>query len=222
VQHLSTYVDGFNIRHDVKVVNMSRTRKPYHHGDLKRALIDAALALVVEKGSKGFTLSEAARRAGVSVAAPYRHFADKADLLAAVAEQGFVDLHGALIDANTSSDPKEVVIDLSQTYVHWAVTHPDYYQVMFGGDTSKAVHPGLVSTGKAAFDELLHAVIRCQQAGWLPTPDPMEVAGTIWTLAHGIASLSISGDMRHVGIKEDPETLITRVVTASLQAGQAG
>lgn len=201
---------------------MSRTRKSYHHGDLKRALIDAALALVVEKGSKGFTLSEAARRAGVSVAAPYRHFADKADLLAAVAEQGFVDLRGALIEANTSSDPKEVVIDLSQTYVHWAVTHPDYYQVMFGGDVSKAERPGLVSAGKAAFDELLQAVIRCQQAGWHQMSDPMEVAGAIWTLAHGTASLSISGDMRHVGIKEDPETLITRVVTASLQAGQAG
>ena len=73
-----------------------RRRQSYHHGDLKRALTSAALSLVAEKGPKGFTLTEAARRAGVSAAAPYRHFADKAELLAAVAEQGFLALHVAL------------------------------------------------------------------------------------------------------------------------------
>ena len=73
-----------------------RRRQSYHHGDLKRALTSAALSLVAEKGPKGFTLTEAARRAGVSAAAPYRHFADKAELLAAVAEQGFHALHGDL------------------------------------------------------------------------------------------------------------------------------
>ena len=71
-------------------------RGTYHHGDLKRALTQAALALVAEKGPKGFTLTEAARRAGVSSAAPYRHFADKAQLLAAVATEGFIQLHEAL------------------------------------------------------------------------------------------------------------------------------
>ncbi len=71
-------------------------RDSYHHGDLKRALTSAALSLVAEKGPKGFTLTEAARRAGVSAAAPYRHFADKAELLASVSEQGFLDLHAAL------------------------------------------------------------------------------------------------------------------------------
>ena len=92
-------VDSINIDDDVNVVNMSVAqpkRESYHHGDLKRALTSAALSLVAEKGPKGFTLTEAARRAGVSAAAPYRHFADKASLLAAVAEQGFLELHEAV------------------------------------------------------------------------------------------------------------------------------
>ncbi|MET0702035.1 MAG: TetR/AcrR family transcriptional regulator, partial [Mycobacterium sp.] len=103
---------------DVNVVNMPAARKSYHHGDLKRALTDAALSLVAEKGPKGFTLTEAARRAGVSAAAPYRHFADKADLLATVAEQGFVELHDALIAAtDLTTDPAAQVIALGRTYV---------------------------------------------------------------------------------------------------------
>src|SRR5882757_8124084 len=104
---------------------MSTAKKPratYHHGDLKRALTDAALALVAEKGPKGFTLSEAARRAGVSLAAPYRHFADKADLLASVAEQGFLELHRALgVATDGVSDPRERLVAMGSGYVRWAV-----------------------------------------------------------------------------------------------------
>src|SRR6201996_5494872 len=100
-------------------------RDSYHHGDLKRALTSAALTLVAEKGPKGFTLTEAARRAGVSAAAPYRHFADKAELLAAVAEQGFRDLHTSLA-AEAPSSPSARVTALGRAYVRWAVAHPDH------------------------------------------------------------------------------------------------
>src|ERR1700742_1719921 len=88
-------------------------RDSYHHGDLKRALTSAALSLVAERGPKGFTLTEAARRAGVSAAAPYRHFTDKAHLLATVAEQGFLDLHTALaaaVDAAPGPTDKLIAI----------------------------------------------------------------------------------------------------------------
>src|SRR6201993_5193038 len=107
----SAGVNSINIDHDVNVVNMARKttvarRDSYHHGDLKRALTSAALSLVAEKGPKGFTLTEAARRAGVSAAAPYRHFADKAELLATVAEQGFRELHADLAAAAASSEPR--------------------------------------------------------------------------------------------------------------------
>src|ERR1700741_4961906 len=117
-------------------------RVSYHHGDLKRALTSAALSLVAEKGPKGFTLTEAARRAGVSAAAPYRHFADKASLLATVAEQGFGDLHADLVAAaGAASDPRASVIELGRAYVRWAIAHPDHYRVMFGAEIDNASHP---------------------------------------------------------------------------------
>ena len=199
-----------------------RRRDSYHHGDLKRALTDAALALVAEKGPKGFSLSEAARRAGVSVAAPYRHFADKAQLLAAVAEQGFTQLHEALTTAGDSiSDPKNRVIELAQAYVRWAVGHPDYYQVMFGVETIKAEHPGLLLAAARAFDDLLDAITGCQELRMMRGLDPREIAAPMWSLVHGIASLAISGDLHHVGIQEDPAALTTRAVADWLKIGES-
>lgn len=192
---------------------MSGTRKraTYHHGDLKRALVDAALGLVAEKGPRGFTLSEAARRAGVSLAAPYRHFTDKAHLLAAVAEQGFIALHEALTEGLAkSADPAEQVVECSRNYVGWAVAHPDYYRVMFGGDTDKAQHPGLLDAGDRTFGVLLEVIGRCQAVGLVESGDPRRVAGPMWSTVHGIASLAIGGDLGHVGIDERPEDLAAR------------
>jgi AcrR family transcriptional regulator len=184
----------------------------YHHGDLKRALTEAALALVAEKGPKGFTLSEAARRAGVSLAAPYRHFDDKADLLAAVAEQGFLELHQALGDVGDGqSGRRDTLIAMSRAYVRWAAAHPDYYQVMFGAETKdKAEHPGLLIAGAQAFDDLLQSVTACVEAGLLKGDDPLAIAGPMWSMVHGISSLAISGDLGHMGIDERPEDLAER------------
>src|ERR1700756_3450685 len=156
----SADVNSINIDDNVNVVNMARKftvsrRDSYHHGDLKRALTSAALSLVAEKGPKGFTLTEAARRAGVSAAAPYRHFADKAELLAAVAEQGFGDLHADLVAAvDVASDPRARVIELGRAYVRWAVAHPDHYQVMFGAEIDKTAHPSLGAAAMRAFGDL--------------------------------------------------------------------
>ncbi len=188
-------------------------RDSYHHGDLKRALTDAALALVAEKGPKGFTLTEAARRAGVSAAAPYRHFAGKAELLAAVAEQGFRDLHAELAAAAEGvAEPRERVIELGRVYVRWAVGHPDHYQVMFGSESLKAEHPSLAVAAERAFDDLLAAIRTCQEAGLVTGDDPRELAAPLWSLVHGIASLAIGGDLRAVGIGQDPEDIVNGVV----------
>ena len=198
---------------------MSDRRDTYHHGDLKAALTSAALALVAEKGPKGFTLSEAARRAGVSVAAPYRHFADKAHLLAAVSEQGFIELDGALISAGEGvSDAADGVISIGRAYVRWAVAHPDHYQVMFGAETNKDEHPGVLVAGAKAFGNLLDAIVRCQDAGLVRGDDPHQIAGPMWSMVHGIASLAIGGDLRHAGIDEPPEDLAARATTDMLTA----
>ena len=172
----------------VNIVNMARREKipvtsqeqrdTYHHGDLKRALTEAALGLVSEKGPKGFTLREVARRAGVSAAAPYRHFADKADLLAAVATQGFVQLHETLSAvAAEATDLNHRMVDMARAYVRWAVTHPDYYQAMFGAETDKSDHPELLTAGARAFDNLLDAIIQCQSVKILPDGTPSRSPG---------------------------------------------
>ena len=186
-------------------------RDTYHHGDLKRALTEAALGLVSEKGPKGFTLREVARRAGVSAAAPYRHFADKADLLAAVATQGFVQFHETLSAvAAETTDLRGRMADMARAYVHWAVTHPDYYQAMFGAEIDKSDHPELLTAGARAFADLLEAITQCQEAGILPKGDPLEIAGPTWSLLHGISTLSIGQDLSHVGIRDDPQALAER------------
>ena len=170
-------------------------RDTYHHGDLKRALTEAALGLVKERGPKGFTLREVARRAGVSAAAPYHHFADKAELLAAAATLGFIQLHETLSAAAAETDDLiQQVLGMGRPYVRWAV-HPDYYQVMFGAETDKSDHPELLTAGARAFDDPLDAIVRCQEANLLPAGDPREVAGPTWSLLHGIASLTIGGDL---------------------------
>jgi AcrR family transcriptional regulator len=194
-----------------------RRRQTYHHGDLKRALTSAALSLVAEKGPKGFTLTEAARRAGVSAAAPYRHFADKAELLAAVAEQGFRDLHADLAAAaDRTSDPRERVIELGRGYVRWAVAHPDHYQVMFGAGPLKEEQSDLAAAGLQAFGDLLDAITKCQEAGIVRDQDPREIAGPLWSLVHGIASLAIGGHLQAVGIAQAPDDLVAGVVAQVL------
>jgi AcrR family transcriptional regulator len=216
-------VNSINIDLNVNVVNMSvkraavRRRDSYHHGDLKRALTSAALSLVAEKGPKGFTLTEAARRAGVSAAAPYRHFADKAELLATVAEQGFLELHADLAAAaDRESDPRERVIELGRVYVRWAVAHPDHYQVMFGAESVKAEQPNVAVAGEQAFGDLLDAITKCQEAGIVGARDPREVAAPLWSLVHGIASLAIGGHLRAVGIAQAPDDLVAGVVAQVL------
>jgi AcrR family transcriptional regulator len=212
---------------DVSVVNMARRvtipgerRDTYHHGDLKRALTAAALGLVQEKGPKGFTLREVARRAGVSAAAPYRHFADRAQLLAAVATLGFEQLHETLsAAAAAATDLNQQVLDMGRVYVRWAVTHPDYYQVMFGTELDKSDSPELITAGARAFDDLLDTIARCQDADLLSAGDPRKIAGPIWSLLHGVATLTIGGDLKHVGIHQDPQALAERALRAMLFRG---
>jgi AcrR family transcriptional regulator len=193
-------------------------RGSYHHGDLKRALTDAALSLVAERGPKGFTLTEAARRAGVSAAAPYRHFSDKADLLASVAEQGFLDLHSTLSTAgDLASEPSAKLIGLGRAYVRWAVTHPDHYRVMFGAGTRKDQHPSLAVAAAQAFDDLLDAISVCQTAGILQGDTPHQIAGPLWSLVHGVASLGIDGEFRNVGIDQDAEDMVASALAGLIQ-----
>ncbi|GAB4005186.1 hypothetical protein GCM10029992_52350 [Glycomyces albus] len=108
-------------------------KAPYHHGALRRALHDAALRLIAEHGADAFTMKQAATEAGVSVAAPYRHYAGKAELLGELAAEGFDLLTDRLRAAGTAADPAEALLDLGTAYLEFAQDHPAHFEVMFSG-----------------------------------------------------------------------------------------
>ena len=141
-------------------------RNTYHHGDLRRALIDAALRLIAAEGAGSFTLREVARRARVSHAAPYRHFPDKMALLAAVAEEGFRALRERLlaVGAGLSSEPLRHLQTLGVEYVRFAVEHPAHFQVMFGsGMIDPLAYPAVHEVSQGTFHLLVQAMVAGQR-----------------------------------------------------------
>ncbi|MCC6876530.1 MAG: TetR/AcrR family transcriptional regulator [Sandaracinaceae bacterium] len=169
----------------------------YHHGQLHRAMIDAALELVREGGPKGLTLRAAARRAGVSVAAPYRHFADKEALLAAVALEGFTELVARLEKiASEIDEPVERLKRLGIAYVRFATDDPARYRVMFGDEIpDRKAHPELEEMARRSFGYLAKAVADGHARGLL---EGGERAVTLlsWSVVHGLASLLLDGQAR--------------------------
>jgi AcrR family transcriptional regulator len=171
-----------------------RRPKPYHHGNLREELLAAAIRLIAETGPTAFTLREAARRAGVSHNAPYRHFRDREDLLAAVAAQGFRELTQAMVDAaRQRSDALERLKRAGLGYVTFALRRPEHFTVMFDAPMSKRKHPDSAAAAELAFGTLLGCVKNCQGAGRLPPGDSRQMALLAWTMVHGIAKLAITG-----------------------------
>jgi AcrR family transcriptional regulator len=174
-------------------------RDPYHHGDLRQALINGALALISEKNIDSVSLREVARRVGVSHAAPYRHFADKEALLAALSIDGFQMLHHKLELAiqSSSADPVQQIQDSGVAYIEFAIKHPSHYQLMFGAyrSTSAQRNPELKNAARQAFMVLVGAILRGQQAGVIRDDDFEQLALTAWALVHGWAMLWMDGQI---------------------------
>lgn len=168
-----------------------RKPKPYHHGHLREALLKAAIQLIAEVGPAGFTLREVARRAGVSHNAPYRHFPDREDLLAAVAAQGFRELNSAMLEAVThhrSSVGRLKGAGLA--YVEFALRRPEHFTVMFEAAVSKHRTPDSTEAAEHAFGTLLTLVKSCQDENRLPSVDVRQLALLAWSMVHGIAKLA--------------------------------
>jgi AcrR family transcriptional regulator len=173
-------------------VKAVRKKRPYHHGDLARALKDAALELVAEEGLDAFTLREAARRVGVHHAAAYRHYAKKDDLLAAVAEEGFVVLGDRVRAAAARHDDlMDAVRATAGAYVAFALGEPARFRVMLGPRLNRdGSRPTLEAAGQNAFKVLLDLVARAD------LDPPRERALSIWTMAHGFAELYLRERIR--------------------------
>lgn len=189
----------------------SRSRKGYHHGNLREALVEAALQLIAEKGPAGFSFAEAARAAGVSPAAPYRHFEDKDALLADVAVRGFEALHDRLqaVWEAGKADPVRAFDGLGRVYLDFARDDPASYVAMFESQLAPADYPELSRAGDAAFGVLRHAAEAA--VATLPAegrPPAMMVALHMWSVAHGIAALFGRGDAGRRSLPMPPEALL--------------
>jgi AcrR family transcriptional regulator len=192
----------------------------YHHGNLKEALLRAALELIAQKGPAGFTFAEAARWAGVSPAAPYRHFRDRDELLASVALRGFERFELALARAWDDGRPDVfVALDrLGKAYLEFARAEPAYYSAMFEAGIPLATNPELREAGERAFAVLRGAAEKlCSHAPLRTRPPALMVALHIWAMSHGIASLFGRGDAARRTLPMSPEELLEAEVLVYLR-----
>lgn len=192
----------------------------YHHGNLKEALIRAALALIAEKGPAGFTFAEAARWAGVSPAAPYRHFRDRDELLADVARRGFELFETALVKSwdEGRPDPFAAFDRLGKAYLAFARKEPAYYSAMFEAGISHETDPNLRQASERAFGVLRNATEKLLATMPGPKrPPALMVSLHIWALSHGVASLFGRGDAARRTLPMSAEELLEAGVLVYLR-----
>ncbi|MBN1439207.1 MAG: TetR/AcrR family transcriptional regulator [Anaerolineales bacterium] len=181
---------------------MEKKKTKYHHSDLRKKLIDEATRIIAEKGAGALTLRDLARRCGVSRTAPYRHFPDKSELLAAVAEVGFLELSAAIkkVRVEKSGDPVRAIEACLLAYVDFAEKQPAQYRLMFGRQIRSLIeNPGLAASSSAAFEELVSVIRMGQEGGCLGQERTVELAYLLWSKAHGLSMLLIDGLIAQVG-----------------------
>src|SRR6266540_4119131 len=194
---------------------MSKSRRagqdarPYHHGDLRRALLDAAIEAITQAGPAAVSLRDLARRAGVSHAAPAYHFGDKAGLLTAIAADGFRRLAATLREAYA---PSGSFLEVGVAYVRFAVTNRAHFEVMFRPELYRQ-HDPEVAAARQASRALLYGPVA---GGTDPGPEDLRVAVAAWSLVHGLATLWLNRNLPHQ-LGDDPEQ-ITREVARYLSS----
>jgi AcrR family transcriptional regulator len=188
-------------------VRRMKRPKPYHHGNLREALLNAALRLISEVGPTAFTLREVARRAGVSHNAPYRHFRDRDELMAAVSIEGYGELTRTMLDAvKHEPSPLAQLKQAGLAYVKFALRRPEHFTVMFDAPPSKpseklcfnpskmkVKYPQAAEAAEESFHALMNLVEACQKEGVLLASDTKRLALLAWSMVHGIAKLAITG-----------------------------
>jgi len=189
-------------------------RDRYHHGNLREALLEAALDLIAERGPAGFTFAEVTRLVGVSPAAPYRHFRDRNALLAEVARRGFQRFEADLVEAwnDGRPEPLRALVNCGRAYLAFARQRPAYYSAMFEArpPPEAEADADLVQAGERALAVLRGAVeILWARAPKNQRPPPRMVALHIWSLSHGIASLFLNrGEGSRQPLPMTPEDLL--------------
>lgn len=181
-------------------------RRSYHHGDLHRALIDTALAMLAADQNWTFTLREVARRTGVSHAAPYKHFQDKDALLRELARIGFVQLEQAMVAALSSGpvSARGKFVAGAQACIAFAQHNPGLYRLMFSADADKAADPRLHEAAMATFGVLWRLLQEGQQDGSFRPAALTALAAASWAQVHGLAMLAMNGQLLEEKVGPDP------------------
>jgi AcrR family transcriptional regulator len=168
---------------------MSQSKATYHHGNLRPALVRAAMELLEESGESALSLRAVARRAGVSPAAPYRHYADREALVSAVAAVGYRELAERLAAAHPSPSTPEQLASVATAYVQFALERPALFRIMFGEPCDRDNDERVVATAAVS------AYVRSIAQRTFPQVDPEALATAIWALVHGLAFLYLDGKL---------------------------
>lgn len=184
------------------------TSGDYHHGDLRAALLRAAGKLLEKQGIAALSVREAARRAGVSHNAPYRHFPDRESLLAALATEGFAALGTALQEAGASGGLRA----RGEAYVRFALENPQRFRLMFGGELRIAKHAALRETATRVFEGLSGAF-----TAQIPGPAGRDASLAAWALVHGLAQLLLDDKIAAAAREDRDAESFVRAVLSSIR-----
>ena len=191
-----------------------QSRKSYHHGDLRNALLEAALELVQETGSTHFSLRDVTERIGVSQPAFYRHFSDLDDLLSTLCRDGFGAFgeleHEMMAD---NPDPWVRLRALVRAYIHFAVSNPGYFRIMF--DSGLANRPENIARAKPTFQVLANTIEELLGPG----EASFDQAEAVWAAMHGLSALMLSGQLGDVLRKPDRAARLEAAAAKLIERG---
>lgn len=194
------------------------SKAKYHHGDLKEALIDAVQHLIIEKGVENFSLADACRLAGVSTAAPYRHFQDREEILCAVvcrAKDTLADLSFKAVE-NKGDGTLEAIIAIGQVYIDFAVERPEMFRIMFSSKNLMTPEQQLENGGIECFNLVIRQLeAYCEKNNI--QEDYTQVAMRLWTFVHGAASLLVEGSYQKICDQVDRDYVHQMVADSAIR-----
>lgn len=200
--------------------------RAYHHGNLRDALVAASVELLAEEGISGLTLRSAARRVGVSHAAPKNHFGDLRGLLVAVAADGFQRLSMALATAYRDAShlgAAKALLAVGPAYVAFALAAPGHFRAMFHPSLADRTASGaLDSASRETFALLVGAMRAAREEGSVREVDVVEASLSAWSVVHGLATLAVDDQLRRKGLGADPRVLAEVVVGHLFEGLRAG
>lgn len=202
--------------------NQGAAAKPYHHGNLRDALITAAASIIEESGSADFLISDAAKLAGVSVAAPYRHFKDKDDLLTAVSELGFFALDEQMreIASGYEYGSQACIVELGKGYIRFVTSRPAFFNLMWG-DAGATTMSNMAQTQRELRVSGMWLLVN-QVEAWcekqrVKDAEPIDIALKLWAMAIGISHLVINGHLSRFVDDVDPYLILATSSDAFLR-----